>query len=265
MSNDDSAMMPLLKHLEELRQRLIKSFLAIGAGACVSYFFKEKILEWLMQPYLKSLPPGQPQKLIYTAPHEAFFTYLKVAFIGGLLLAVPVILFQLWRFIAPGLFANEKRYVFPVVFVSSVFFLGGALFGYYLVFPAGFHFFTSFASDFIMPMITTKEYLSFSLRLLLGFGVVFELPVFVFFLAKMGLVSAEFLRKKRRYAIVLIFIVSMAITPSPDVFSQFMMAGPLLVLYELSVWIAHFFGRKEESKDDASDENERNVPLDPGE
>jgi sec-independent protein translocase protein TatC len=204
------------------------------------------------------LPKGQVQKLIYTAPHEAFFTYLQVAFIGGVLLAIPVILFQLWRFIAPGLYSDEKRYVIPIAFVSTVFFLGGALFGYYLVFPAAFHFFTSFANEFISPMITTKAYLSFCLRLLLGFGVVFELPVFVFFLARMGMVTAAFLRKQRRYAIILCFVVAMLITPSPDVFSQLMMAGPLLVLFELSVWIAHFFGRERTAERDAEVSEENN-------
>jgi sec-independent protein translocase protein TatC len=251
--SDDYNAMPFTKHLDELRGRMIKCAVAVAVGFFISYAFKEQILAWLMIPLLQSLPPGETQKLIYTAPHEAFFTYLKVSFIGGVMLAVPVILFQLWRFIAPGLYTNEKKYIFPIVFLSSVFFVGGALFGYFFVFPTGFQFFTSFANQYITPMITTKEYLSFVIRLLLGFGIIFELPIFVFFLAKIGVVSSQFLRKQRKWAIVLIFVIAAALTPGPDVFSQVMMAGPLLILYELSVWIAYFCGRKKTTDEEAED------------
>jgi len=236
--------MPFMKHLEELRKRLIVSAIAIGVGFLISYAFKEQIFEVLMQPWIKAMPKGHEAKLIYTAPHEAFFTYMKVSFIAGLGLAVPVILYELWRFIAPGLYENEKRYLVPVVFFSSVFFLGGAMFGYFFVFPVGFQFFASFASDTITPMVSTKEFLTFSVRLLLAFGFVFELPIFAFFLARLGLISAQFLRRQRKIAIVLIFIIAGVLTPGPDVFSQLLMAGPLLVLYELSVLICHMFGKK---------------------
>jgi sec-independent protein translocase protein TatC len=198
-----------------------------------------------MKPWIEALPKSQTIKLIYTAPHEAFFTYMKVSFIAGLGLATPVILFEIWCFIAPGLFENEKRYAIPIVFISSVFFLGGALFGYFLVFPVGFQFFTSFASDYISPMISTREFLTFTNRLLLGFGLIFELPIFAFFLAKLGLITSKFLKRQRRIAVVVIFIVAAVLTPGPDVFSQLMMAGPLLILYELSIWIVHFAGPKE--------------------
>jgi sec-independent protein translocase protein TatC len=246
MSNDT---MPFTEHQEELRKRLIISAVAIGVGFLISYAFKERIFELLMKPWLEALPKGQTSKLIYTAPHEAFFTYLKVSFIAGFGLAVPVVLHQLWLFIAPGLYENERRYVIPVVFFSSLFFLGGALFGYFFVFPVGFQFFTSFANDYITPMISTKEFLTFSTRLLLGFGFVFELPIFAFFLAKLGLISAAFLKRQRKVAVVVIFIIAAALTPGPDVFSQLMMAGPLLILYEVSVWIVHFFGRKAEAEE----------------
>lgn len=242
MSNDDK--MPFMQHLEELRKRLITSAVAIGIGFLVSYAFKEKLFEILMQPWIKAMPKGHEAKLIYTAPHEAFFTYMKVSLIAGTGLAVPIILYQVWRFIAPGLYENEKRYLLPIVFFSSVFFLGGALFGYFLVFPVGFQFFASFASDFITPMVSTKEFLTFSVRLLLAFGFVFELPIFAFFLARLGLISAQFLRRQRKFSIVIIFIIAGLLTPGPDVFSQLLMAGPLLVLYELSVLICHMFGKK---------------------
>lgn len=241
--------MPFTEHLEDLRKRLIISVLAIFVGFLISYCFKERIFEFLMKPWIEALPKGQSAKLIYTAPHEAFFTYLKVSFLTGIGLAVPVILYQLWLFIAPGLYQNEKRLFIPVVLASTLFFLGGALFGYYVVFPFGFQFFASFASDYISPMISTKEFLSFSVRMLLAFGFVFELPIFAFLLAKLGLISPDSLRRKRKVAIVAIFVVAAAITPSPDVMSQLLMAGPLLILYELSVWIVHYFGQKREPEE----------------
>lgn len=236
--------MPFTQHLEELRKRLVISAIAVGVGFLVSYAFADQIFQVLCRPWIEALPKDQTVKLIATAPHEAFFTYMKVSFLSGLLLAVPVILWQLWCFIAPGLYENERRWVLPIVFFSSFFFLGGALFGYFLVFPYGFKFFASYATDFITPMITTKEFLTFTTRMLIAFGLVFELPIFAFFLAKLGLITAPMLRRLRKVAIVVIFIVAAAVTPGPDVFSQLMMAGPLILLYELSVWIVHIFGRK---------------------
>ena len=245
--------MPFTQHLEELRRRLIICFIAVAVGFLISYFFKERIFEWLMKPLLQVLPKGDSQKLIYTAPHEAFVTYLKVAFIAGTGLASPVILFQLWRFIAPGLYQNEKRYLLPVVFFSTLFFVGGALFGYFIVFPFGFQFFVSFANEFITPMISTREFTSFATRLLLAFGLVFEMPVFAFFLARLGLLSAQFMKKQRKYAILLIFIGAAVLTP-PDVISQMLMALPLLVLYEISVIIVTIFGKKEKVEDAVKEE-----------
>jgi sec-independent protein translocase protein TatC len=242
------AKMPFTKHLEELRRRIVVCAIAIAVGWAISYHFSEQIFEVLMQPWIAALPKGQEAKLIYTAPHEAFMTYLKVSFIGGVALATPVIFIELWRFVAPGLYQNEKKYVLPVVLFSTLFFLGGGFFGYFCVFPFGFKFFTSFASSEISPMITTREFLTFSTRILFSFGLIFELPVFTFFLARLKLVNARFLRRQRRYAIVLIFIVAAVLTP-PDIFSQLLMAGPLLVLYEISVWIAHFFGPKDKAAD----------------
>jgi len=249
--------MPFLEHLQELRKRLLICAIAIGVGFLISYGFADKIFHILCRPWIQALPKDQTVKLIATAPfYEVFFTYMKVAFITGIMLAVPVILYELWRFIAPGLYEKERHAILPVVFFSSFFFLGGALFGYFCVFPYGFQFFASFATDYITPMITTREFLSFTTRMLIGFGVVFELPIFAFFLAKLGLITAKFMRRVRKGAIVAIFIIAAAITPSPDVFSQLMMAGPLLVLYEVSVWIVHVFGKKEKVEETASDEEQ---------
>jgi len=148
--------MPFTQHLEELRKRIIICIAAVGIGFLVSYGFKETIFGWLMRPMIEALPEGAGRKLIYTGPVEALLTYLKVSFIGGIGLATPVILYQFWRFVAPGLYAHERKYLYPVLISSTVFFLGGALFGYYVVFPYGFQFFASFANEFITPMISTR-------------------------------------------------------------------------------------------------------------
>jgi sec-independent protein translocase protein TatC len=254
MSEKDIDRMPFTQHLKELRKRLIICAIAVFVGFLICYAFKERLFEVLMLPWIHALPEGQG-KLIYTAPHEAFFTYMKVSFIAGLGLAIPVIVFQIWRFIAPGLYDTEKRYLLPVVFFSAFFFIGGAMFGYFFVFPVGFQFFTSFATDTITPMVSTREFLSFSSRILFAFGFVFELPVFTFFLARLGLISSQFLKRQRKIAMVLIFIIAAMLTPGPDVFSQLMMAVPLIILYEFSIWIAYFFARKPVAvaEDDGSD------------
>lgn len=237
---------PFTAHLEELRKRLIICFCAVGIGFVISYFVSKKLFDILMRPLLSVMPPDE--KLIYTGLPEAFFTYLKVAFLAGLFLAVPVIVYQLWMFIAPGLYDREKRLVLPIVFLSSVFFLGGALFGYFVVFPFGFKFFMGFASDAIKPLPSVKEYLSFSTKLLFAFGVVFELPLFVTFLAKLGIVDVPFLKAKRKYAILLFFVFAAILTP-PDVITQVLMAGPLILLYEVSIFGARIFGKKKATAD----------------
>jgi len=241
---DEEGKMPLFEHLEELRSRLLYCCLAIGVGFVVSYFFKERIFDALMKPWVNAMPDGHPAKLIYTAPHEAFFVYMKVSFITGTLAAIPVILWQIWKFIAPGLYKNEKRYLLPVMFCSSFCFVSGVSFGYFVVLPVAFKFFASFQNDYITPLLRTTEYLSFANKMLLCFGLAFQLPVFAFFLAKLGILSADFLKRKRKWAIILIFVAAAVLTPSPDVVSQLLMALPLLVLYEASVWIVHFFSSK---------------------
>jgi len=241
---DEQSKMPLFQHLEELRTRLLICCLAVGIGFVGCYFFSSRIFEILMRPWINAMPPGQPAKLIYTAPHEAFFVYMKVSFMAGTILAAPIILWQIWKFVAPGLYENEKRYMLPVILSSSLCFISGVLFGYFVVIPVAFKFFASFSSEYITPMLRTTEYLAFANKMLLCFGIAFQLPVFAFFLAKMGVLSADFLKRKRKWAIVLVFIAAAVLTPSPDVVSQLLMAMPLLVLYEASVWIVHFFGGK---------------------
>lgn len=242
----DNEKLPFTAHLEELRRRLIICFAAIGVGFVISYIFSRRVFEILMMPLLSAMPPEE--KLIYTGLPEAFFTYLKVAFLAGILLAIPVITYQLWMFIAPGLYDKEKRFVLPIVFLSSIFFVGGALFGYFVVFPFGFKFFMGFASDYVRPLPSMKEYLGFSAKLLFAFGIVFELPLFITFLAKLGIVDVPFLKANRKYAILLFFVFAAILTP-PDVITQILMAGPLILLYEVSIIGARVFGKKAAKKD----------------
>ncbi len=234
---------PFTAHLEELRSRLIKSFIAVTIGFLLSYAFKEKIFEVLTLPLIKVMNEGD--HLIYTNLPEAFFTFLKAAFISGIMVASPYLLYQFWMFVAPGLYDKERRMVLPILFLSTLFFLGGALFGYFVVFPLGFEFFLSFASDTIRPMPSMKEYLGFASKLLLAFGVAFELPLVLTFLARLGIVSVDMLKRYRKYAILLFFVAAAILTP-PDVVSQVLMAVPMMLLYELSIFGARIFGRKKE-------------------
>ena len=232
---------PFATHLEELRNRLIKSFIAVGVGFAVCYGFKEKLFEILTAPLISVMKTGET--LIYTNLPEAFFTFLKSALLSGILLASPNIIYQFWMFTAPGLYQKEKRMLLPVVFLSTLFFLGGALFGYFVVFPWGFKFFLGFATETIRPLPSMKEYFGFSAKLLLAFGLVFELPIVLTFMAKLGLVSVDFLKKNRKYALLLFFAGAAILTP-PDVVTQVMMAVPLMLLYEISILGAWFFGKK---------------------
>jgi sec-independent protein translocase protein TatC len=228
-------------HLEELRSSLVKCIIAGIIGFLACYGFAEQLFDLLMAPLVQVLPPGG--SLIYTGLPEGFFTYLKVAMLGGLFVASPYIFYQIWSFIAPGLYESERKYMLPVAFFSALFFVSGAAFGYLVVFPFGFDFFMGFATDAIQPMPSLKEYFSFSTKLLIAFGLVFELPLFIFFLARMGLVTPKGLRSKQKYAILCSFVISAILTP-PDIISQVFMSGPLIVLYEVGIWVAHFFGKK---------------------
>lgn len=241
---------PFTAHLQELRKRLITSFIAIGVGAAASFAFKERLFKILVHPLIKVMKKGDT--LIFTGLPEAFFTYLKVALLSGIIVSSPVILYQFWMFVAPGLYAKERRLLMPIILLSSLFFIGGALFGYFIVFPWGFKFFLGFATETIRPLPSMKEYFSFSAKLLLAFGLVFELPLVLTFLAKLGIVSVEFLRKNRKYAILLFFVGAAILTP-PDVVTQVMMALPLMALYEISIIGAKIFGKKKPKTDETEE------------
>jgi sec-independent protein translocase protein TatC len=236
--------LPFTEHLEELRKRIVVCIIATGIGFCISYFFSEKIFYLLSLPLHYLLPPES--NFIFTGVTEAFFTYLKLALFSGIFIASPVILYEIWCFVAPGLYDSEKQYAFPFVCFSTIFFVGGALFGYLVVFPIAFKFFISYHSESIKILPSIKEYLSFSCKLLLAFGVVFELPVFILFLSKLGIINDKQLRSNRKFVVILVFIIAAFLTP-PDVISQILMAFPLIVLYEISIIVAGIFGKKEKA------------------
>ena len=249
MENDEKQ--PFLIHLEELRKRLIACAIAIGFGFVIAYIFSERLFQVLILPLKALMPEGD--RLIFTNLPEMFFIYLKTGFIAGILLVSPFIFYQLWLFIAPGLYQQEKKYLVPFVIFSTILFLGGAFFGYFIVFPFGFKFFIGFANENIQALPSVKQYFSFSTKLLFAFGIVFELPVVIFFLAKMGLVTPDFLRQKRKYAILLAFVVAAILTP-PDIITQLMMAGPLIILFEIGIIIAGIATKKKVAEDETEEE-----------
>ncbi|MFP4392288.1 MAG: twin-arginine translocase subunit TatC [Desulfohalobiaceae bacterium] len=246
--------MGLLEHLGELRSRLFRAIAAAFLGMLACYLFAKQIFDWLMEPLYQALPEGST--MIYTAPHEAFFIHIKTAFVAGIFLTSPYIFYQFWLFIKPGLYPHERKYLIPISFCSAVLFVGGALFGYFVVFPFAYEFFMGFADILISPMITMREGFSFALRILLAFGIVFELPLVIFFLSALGLVNAEMLRKKRKYMIIMAFIVSAVLTP-PDLITQAFMAVPLVLLYEIGVLIAVAMGRRKKKKRPGAEENKQ--------
>ncbi|MBU1170236.1 MAG: twin-arginine translocase subunit TatC [Proteobacteria bacterium] len=248
---------PFTAHLEELRNRLVRSFIAIVIGASVAYAFKEKLFDILTRPLLAVMPADG--KIIFTGLPEAFFTYLKVSLLAGVFLAAPVVLFEFWMFVVPGLYKKERRLLAPVIFLSTLFFVGGSLFGYFFVFPVGFKFFLGFSSDTLQALPSMKEYLGFVSKLLIAFGVVFEMPIIITCMAALGLVSTAFLRKNRKYAVVIFFIVGAILTP-PDVVTQILMALPLIVLYEFSIIGAMIFGRKPMEETEEDDDETDPVP-----
>jgi sec-independent protein translocase protein TatC len=241
--------MSFTAHLTELRKRLIICFVAVGIGFAAAYAFSAEIFEWLVQPLIGVLPPGD--KLVFTALPEAFFIYIKASLIAGTVLASPVIFYELWMFIAPGLYQKEKKFVLPFVIISSLLFTLGALFGYYVVFPVGFRFLVGFSTENIRALPSLQLYLSFCLKLLLGFGLVFEFPVLAYFLGRTGIINSRMMAKNRRIAILIIFIVAAVVSP-PDLASQIMLAIPLYILYEGSILIVKFTGKKprEENSED---------------
>jgi sec-independent protein translocase protein TatC len=244
---------PFLSHLEELRSRLIKAGAAVLVGFFACYSQSETLFALIARPVKEAIPKGG--NLGMFRPMEGFNTNLKIAFVGGIILAAPVILYQLWKFVAPGLYAHEKKWVWPFVIAATLFFLLGASFAYFVVFPVAFKILFGYdAGGWAQVMPSMESALDFPLKLLLAFGLIFELPVVVFFLAKMGLVHYQMLSKNRGYSLVIILIAAAVLTPTGDPFNQLLMAAPLYVLFELSILVARFFGPKPPGEEEDEEE-----------
>ena len=228
----------LKPHIADLRKRLVISSITLVVMFFVCFSFYEPILNWMMVPVEAALP--QNSQMVAVEIQETFFTALKVAFFAGFIASLPVIFWQLWLFLAPGLYDHEKKLVIPFVFFGTLMFLVGSSFAYYVVVPLGFDFLIAFGSTVVTVLPSIGKYVDFFTKLLFGFGIAFELPVITFFLAKIGLVDDRMLKDFFRYAVVIIFIVAAILTP-PDVLSQLLMAAPLLVLYGVSIYIAKVF------------------------
>jgi len=237
--------MPLTSHLEELRRRLIISGVAWLVAFLACYTYSEVLFNLIADPVRQALPEGT--SLVFITATEPFFTYLKIGALAGLLVSMPVIFWQIWAFIAPGLYQNEKRYVIPFVIASTFCFAAGAFFGYRFVFPMAFKVLIEFGTGGgeLSAMLSMGSYLSLSSKLLLAFGLVFELPVVIFFLARMGIVDHKMLARNRKFALLAAFLIGAILTP-PDVFSQTALALPFIILYEIGIIVARLFGKKKE-------------------
>jgi sec-independent protein translocase protein TatC len=230
--------MSFLEHLEELRKRLLRSILAVAIAFLLALAYAGPILEFMLQPirpFLQGRPP------VFLEVTEPFLLYMKVAFLAAIFLAAPAILYQAWSFISPGLYAREKRYALPFVLFASGFFVAGGAFGYYVGFPAACRFLLSVAHGF-EPALRISSLFSFESKIILGSGLVFEMPTVVYFLARLGLVTSAFLWRNFKYAVLVIFILAAIITPTPDVVTQCVFAGPMVLLYLLGILIAHLCG-----------------------
>lgn len=242
--------LPLTKHLEELRKRLMIAAAAWFIAFLACYGFSEQLFQFISAPVRAALPEGNA--LVFIKATEPFFTYLKIGALAGLLVSLPVIFWQLWSFVSPGLYNHEKKYIFPFVFASSICFGAGTFFGFFFVFPTIFKFLIDYGigSGVNTPMLSMGEYLALSSKLLIAFGLVFELPIVIFFLARLGIVDHVWLGKNRKFALLVGFIIGAALTP-PDVISQTALALPFIVLYEVGIWVARFFGKKKVEEEES--------------
>jgi sec-independent protein translocase protein TatC len=234
--------MSFLEHLDELRRRIIHALLAIALGVFVGFFFINRLVDFLLAPTRRLLPAGS--KMIYTQPGEAFSLYVQVALIAGTVLAAPYVMYQVWLFIAPGLYANEKRLAIPFVLMSTLGFVGGAAFNHYIVFPWMMAFFASFNTPDLNFLPKLEDVFSLYTKMLLGMGAVFQMPTLIFFLAKMKLVTWRFLARSFKYAVLIIFIAAAILTPSGDFVTQAIFAAPMVGLYLLGILIAWIVGPK---------------------
>ena len=228
--------MSFLEHLDELRKRIVNSAIGIGVGVFAGFFFIQRIFDFVLGPTRAVLPPGV--KMIYTQPGEAFSMWITISLISGFVIASPFVMYQVWMFIAPGLYANEKKFAIPFVLLTSIGFVAGAAFNHYVAFPFMIAFFATFNSIDLVFMPRLEDTFNLYLKMLIGMGVIFQMPTVIFFLAKMKLVTARFLWKNLKYAVLIMFIAAAVFTPSGDPWNQAIFATPMVVLYLLSIIIA---------------------------
>jgi len=240
--HDSMPAMSFLEHLEELRRRIIYSIIAIAVGFFACWGYAEKIFEIMQRPIMEALKHnGMSQTLVYLNPTEPFNLYLKVGALAGLFVSSPFVLYQVWLFISPGLYRNEKKYVTPFMFFTVALFLAGGYFGYRLVYPQALEFLIGYGKQFT-PMITIGEYTDLFLVIIIGMGIIFELPILVFFLSLMGIITAGWMWRNLRYSILVIFIIAAIITPTTDILNMCIFAAPMVALYILSIaiaWMVH--------------------------
>ena len=243
--------MSFLDHLDELRKRLTHAIVALLVGFLAAFAFAGRAQEFVMAPLMATLPAGG--QFVYTEPGEQFFLFIKIAAILGLLVASPYVMLQVWLFVAPGLYANEKKLAVPFVFFSTALFIAGAAFSHYLAFPMAFQFFASFSTAQVVFMPRIAPVFSMYAWLLLAMGVMFQLPMLVMVLARLGLVTAGFLARNIKYAVLIIFIVAAVASPGGDPVSQTVTAAPMLVLYVISIGVAWIFQKKRDRDDEDKD------------
>lgn len=248
MAETDDAKMSFMEHLGELRTRIVWSLVPAGIGLLIAFYFTDRIMKFLARPVA-----AMHMKLVFTTPTEAFWTYMKVAMIAGLFIAMPVILWNVWAFVSPGLHKHERKYAAPFVIVGSLLFLLGGAFALLVVVPFASTFLVSFGQDQgLQPMLSVASYMDFVIKFTLAFGLVFEMPVVITLLSMIGVVTPQFLSRNRKYAILINFVIAAMLTPTPDLFNQILMAAPMCVLYEVGIICARIFGRKRQPKPEAA-------------
>lgn len=251
--------MPLTEHLGELRRSILISVVFIGIAFVVAFYFSEDIFNLLMfpmrgeikvdlrTPYFHIMEKAKPTSLVFLSPAEAFWMYLKISFVAGLICALPAIFYEIWRFISPGLLQKEKKYFLPFIMSSTTLFLIGASFCFIIVLPFAMTFLLGYQTKNLTPMISVGNYIDFCLKFILAFGVIFELPLVIVFLTRFGIVSPKTLARQRKYAVLFAFILAAVLTPTPDAFNQTLMAVPIIILYELGILISRIMHKRREN------------------
>jgi sec-independent protein translocase protein TatC len=255
---------PLTEHLGELRNRIVFSLIAVLVTFAASFYFSEDLFRLLTapihntvsfsikSPFISFNPGKHPDlKLIFIAPAEAVWMHIKISFISAFIISSPIIFYEIWKFISPGLLERERKYAIPFVFTTTFLFLMGSLFCFIIILPFAMNFLLTYKTENLQPMISVGKYIDFCLKFILAFGAIFELPVVTVFLTKMGIVTPEFLAKNRKYSVLIAFVLAALLTPTPDAFNQTLMAVPIIVLYEAGIWASRLLNKKKPAEEKA--------------